>query len=414
MPYRVTNEDQPECDTPLRSSIHAKRKDHGFSIDTIAQEENTAPDIVESVLKGPLRRPDNTKYPTKNVSQGPSMAQRSLEVSFPPKAPIQCLYSAKYIGDLHWTKPDLIFTHGARGTLQSEAIANFIHGFVSLASRPKIFCFQGNMNLKSRVNMFAAVVESRGARHGHGVKASLISLGGRSMGARAAVMAATKETTHLVLVSYPLHTDKEVRDQILLDLPESVKAIFVSGDHDNMCDLDRLEVVRRNMKCKTWRVVVQDADHGMNVKPKAGTQDVGRKTGEIVADWLDNCDEELREGRISWDPEAEIAQWSGWSLEASAPYTAHDNHQEKAKNETSGIKTPADRKAKTRAKEDPDDKNLRPTDPVQVDYDNENLKRARPTKDDKNPKNSKLTRPAEATQDTDNLNPPKPKKRRKA
>ena len=83
------------------------------------------------------------------------------------------------------------------------------------------------------------------------------------MGARAAVMAATTETTHLVLVSYPLHTDKEVRDQILLDLPESVKAIFVSGDHDNMCDLDRLEAVRSNMKRRTWRVVVQDADHGM-------------------------------------------------------------------------------------------------------------------------------------------------------
>ena len=73
MPYRITNEDQPECDTPLRSSIHAKRKDHDFFIDTTAQEENTAPDIVESVLKVPLRRPDNTKYPTENVSQGPSM-----------------------------------------------------------------------------------------------------------------------------------------------------------------------------------------------------------------------------------------------------------------------------------------------------------------------------------------------------
>ena len=107
-------------------------------------------------------------------------------------------------------------------------------------------------------------------------------------------------------------------------------------------------------------------------------------------------------------------QWSGWSLEASAPYTAHDNHQDEAKNETSGIKTPADRKAKTRAKEDPDVKNIRPTDSVQADHDNENLKRARPTKDDKNPTNSKPTGPAEATQDTDNLNLPKPKKRRKA
>ncbi|KAL2040609.1 hypothetical protein N7G274_006588 [Stereocaulon virgatum] len=277
----------------------------------MVHDEKTAPDVVESIPKGPLRRPDDTKHLNVDISQDPSMAQRSLVIDFHPKAPIECLYSAKSIGDLHCTKPDLIFTHGAGGTLHSEAMTNFTHGFVSLASRPKIFCFKGNINLKSRVNMFAAVIESRGEHNGHGVKTSAISLGGRSMGARAAVMAATKDTTHLVLVSYPLHTNNEVRDEILLDLPQSIKVIFVSGDHDSMCDLDRLEAVRRKMKCKTWRVVVRNADHGMNVKPKAGTQDVGRKIGEVVAHWLGNCNEELSEGKVLWDPEAEISQWSG-------------------------------------------------------------------------------------------------------
>lgn len=140
------------------------------------------------------------------------------------------------------------------------------------------------------------------------------ALGGRSMGARAAVMAAKENTTHLVLVSYPLHSGKDVRDQILLDISEQVKVVFVSGDRDSMCDLDRLEAVRRRMKCKTWRIVVQDADHGMDVRPKAGTQSVGRKMGDVVAGWMEDPDEGKREGKIWWN--GEEAVWSGWAGES--------------------------------------------------------------------------------------------------
>lgn len=145
------------------------------------------------------------------------------------------------------------------------------------------------------------------------------------MGARAAIMAATDSTTHLVLVSYPLHTAEETRDQVLLDLPASIKVIFVSGDRDEMCDLERLEEVRRKMSCKTWRVVVQSADHGMNVKPKAGTQKVGRESGDVVAMWLESSDIGLREGKIVWDADQEMAQWSGfWSVGDAEPQTNAD------------------------------------------------------------------------------------------
>ena len=126
-------------------------------------------------------------------------------------------------------------------------------------------------------------------------------------------MAATEDATHLVLVSYPLHTAKETRDQALLNLSASVKVIFVSGDRDEMCDLERLEEVRKEMKCKSWRVVVQNADHGMNVKPKAGTREVGKKTGDVAAMWLEASDVGLREGRIIWNADEETAHWSGWS-----------------------------------------------------------------------------------------------------
>ncbi|CAD6577128.1 MAG: hypothetical protein ASARMPRED_008134 [Alectoria sarmentosa] len=241
-----------------------------------------------------------------------NLAQRSLQVPFPPKPPIQCVYTTKDASDVAATDEALIFTHGAGGTLQSDAMANFTHGFASHSRQSSILCFQGNMNLKSRVKMFSEVIASDLNVKTPGC------LGGRSMGARAAVMAVTKNSSHLVLVSYPLHTAKETRDQLLLDLPASIKVIFVCGDRDEMCDLERLEEVRRKMNCKTWRVVVQDADHGMNVKPKAGTQEVGRKTGDVVAMWLKASDTNSREGKIVWNADEETAQWSGWLLNDDA------------------------------------------------------------------------------------------------
>lgn len=241
-----------------------------------------------------------------------NLAQRSLQVPFPPKPPIQCVYTTKDASDVAGTDVALIFTHGAGGTLQSDAVANFTHGFASHSRQSSILCFQGNMNLKSRVKMFSEVIASD-----LNVKTPRC-LGGRSMGARAAVIAVTKNSSHLVLVSYPLHTAKETRDQLLLDLPASIKVIFVCGDRDEMCDLERLEEVRRKMSCKTWRVVVEDADHGMNVKPKAGTQEVGRKTGDVVAMWLKASDANPREGKIVWNTDEETAQWSGWLLNDDA------------------------------------------------------------------------------------------------
>lgn len=234
--------------------------------------------------------------------------QRALQVPFPPKAPINCVYTTKIIGDLARTDPALVFTHGAGGTLQSDAMANFTHGFSLHSQQSSILCFQGNMNLKSRVKMFSEVVASNSNAH------TPRCLGGRSMGARAAVMAATENTSHLVLVNYPLHTAKETRDQLLLDLPASIKVVFVSGARDKMCNLEKLEEVRSKMTCKTWRIVVENADHGMNVTPKVGTREVGKKTGDIVAMWLKSHDVNLREGKIAWNSDQETVQWSGWYL----------------------------------------------------------------------------------------------------
>lgn len=246
------------------------------------------------------------------------MGQHPFDISSSPKA-IACILTRPDNQDgskqnpSNLASPSLIFTHGAGGTLASEAIATFSLGF---GAQLPILCFQGTMNLKSRVNMFNAVIEYQNFSN---------CLGGRSMGARAAVMAASDLTKHLVLVSYPLHTNKEVRDKILVDLAPEFKVIFVTGDRDSMCDLQRLEAVRGKMRCKTWRIVVEGADHGMSLRPKAATEDVVKKSGEVVAAWVENHDECLREGRIFWNSEG-YAEWSGWCSKTSLVADSNGKH----------------------------------------------------------------------------------------
>jgi len=212
------------------------------------------------------------------------MSPKSFEVVYETRA-ISCLqYGDPPVG--------LVFTHGAGGTLSSDAMVNFASGF---AIHSSILCFKGNMNLNSRVKMFNAILEDQ---QSHGCSA----LGGRSMGARAAVMAATESTKFLILVSYPLRSDKgELRDKILLDIPAEINVLFISGDGDGMCELGELNGVRQKMKCSTWLVRVRRADHGMNVKPPKGTKIVGEETGRVAAEWLKERDAARTECEISFD-----------------------------------------------------------------------------------------------------------------
>ena len=130
--------------------------------------------------------------------------------------------------------------------------------------------------------------------------------GGRSMGARAAVMAATQlcttlrryqkiERVKLVLISYPLQGPKDVRDQILLDLPDRFEVMFIVGDKDAMCPLDLLEGVRERMRAWSRVVVVKGAGHGMDCGSK--TREVGEETGRVAARWV-NGEMEEDEGGV--------------------------------------------------------------------------------------------------------------------
>ena len=202
--------------------------------------------------------------------------------------------------------------------------------------------------------MFAAVAENQNFS---------TALGGRSMGARAAVVAITGDTKHLVLVSYPLHNLNDTRDQILLDLPASVQVLFISGDNDSMCDLKQLDDVRSKMKCDSWKITVKNATHGMVVKPKIGTEEVGKKTGEIAARWLEGSKEkDCREGEISWNAGESEVMWSGWlacsssSQDTKLPSSSkrkHPNRHQETSQEQNAAEDCDDVSTRTRRRQKP-------------------------------------------------------------
>ncbi|ETI24233.1 hypothetical protein G647_03602 [Cladophialophora carrionii CBS 160.54] len=222
----------------------------------------------------------------------------------------------------------LIFTHGAGGDLSAAAMVHFSEGFASsLGEGAGLVMFPGNMNVKARAATFDRVKQHELGEEYMKTAATrqevYFAYGGRSMGARAAVMAShvDEDVKMLVLVSYPLvGPSGDVRDKILLDTRPDVDVLFISGDHDSMCDMDLLDEVRGKMKARTWIVRVKGADHGMNLrggkKLKEGTKAVGGMTGKLAAGWLQERDQERKEMDLSWDGEHSDVVSSGWLASA--------------------------------------------------------------------------------------------------
>jgi predicted alpha/beta-hydrolase family hydrolase len=169
------------------------------------------------------------------------------------------------------------------------------------------------MNLASRVKGFHACIDhilkqdqdgaspkkkKEGTEQGNQRENRLL-LGGRSMGSRAAVIAATEylsapsnlslpnsseSSIDLILVSYPLiNGNKPMRDQILLDLPTHVRVLFITGSEDKMCPLEQLTTVRESMRAQSWMIVVEGLDHGMRGKRE---RELGEWAGRAAAEWV--------------------------------------------------------------------------------------------------------------------------------
>lgn len=105
------------------------------------------------------------------------------------------------------------------------------------------------------------------------------------------------------------------REQILLDLPAEANVLFISGSNDSMCSIKQLHATMSRMKARTWLIEVQGADHGMNVKPKAGTEAIVKRTGLLAAEWLLERDERKRYSSLSWSSAERKILSTGWQTE---------------------------------------------------------------------------------------------------
>ena len=315
----------------------------------IAFNTSTAPSVVEDVLKGPLRRPDNPKYPSENVSKDPSVAQRVLNVPFRKIAPFQCLYSAKYVGDTYWGKPALIFANGPEVAEDTETIASITRGFVGLSSRPALLFFQGKVDLDTTARMFDAIFKNGRLLAHENVYPKPHRLGGRGLGALAAARAVTEETTHLVLIGYPLQNEVGARDELFSELPAQLKILFVSADYDGA--REEIESVCQNLKCQSWKIAVEGSDQALKVETsETGTQEIAKMTGAVVARWLESCDEEMRDGKIVWNADEGVARWSGWAWNLMDK--AVDGRDQDPKPATKSGKKTSQRKGKRKSEDD--------------------------------------------------------------
>lgn len=190
------------------------------------------------------------------------------------------------------TKSLLIFTHGAGGGIENPATKLFAEGY-GATSMP-VLCFQGTMNLLNRVKLFETVLEfCREEYPGYEY-----AVGGRSMGARAAVMLAANHdgVQKIVAVSYPLISPKgEIREEILLDLRGDKTVFFQSGDKDSMCDAEQLDEVRKKMAASSNVFIKENADHGMSLVGKledkvSEVAQFRKELGEMAAKWVRRAD----------------------------------------------------------------------------------------------------------------------------
>lgn len=146
------------------------------------------------------------------------------------------------------------------------------------------------------------MLEREGSRQK--IRTRRLLLSGRNMGARAAVIAAIehleqrqsekhkgpteRSIVQLVPISYPLLGPKnELRDEILIDLPDDVDVLFIIGDKDVMCPLDLLGETRKHMNARSQLVTLKDADHVMHVKGVEREKDIGEEMGREAARWID-------------------------------------------------------------------------------------------------------------------------------
>lgn len=152
----------------------------------------------------------------------------------------------------HHVRPDpfCIFTHGKSTTLDDPHVRSFCLGFARTAP---ILLFQDYRDEILRVQTFRSLANSF---------SSVKAYSGRSLGARNAARATVFSTIkRVILVTFPLVRNLDVRHSDLLALSADTDVLFIIGDSDAMAPETHLKEIRQKMKARSWWIRLVGADH---------------------------------------------------------------------------------------------------------------------------------------------------------
>ncbi|CAM0957364.1 unnamed protein product [Alopecurus aequalis] len=197
--------------------------------------------------------------------------RRRADQHAPPPAPPSPLRT-----ELSERRPVVVFAHGAGAPSSSDWMTHWKEMLKDALDAVEVVIFDypymsgGKRRPPPKadklVDHHLSVVKNAVTEHpGHP-----LVLMGKSMGSRVSCMVASSDDINVsavICLGYPLKGAKGVlRDEILLKL--TTPTMFVQGNKDGLCPLDKLEFTRKKMTCQNELHVVDGGDHSFKVSQK--------------------------------------------------------------------------------------------------------------------------------------------------
>ncbi|XP_054706955.1 testis-expressed protein 30-like [Uloborus diversus] len=185
----------------------------------------------------------------------------------------------------------IVLTHGAGGDMHTSQLVALTKYLMNLNCFVLRFTCKG-LNMKYRMNVFNSVLEYLNETY----EPKGILIGGRSMGARSAVMLCSDpegtmntnlcdKIMGIICLSYPLHKPgdkKELREEPFRTLRTPV--FFLSGTKDEMCDKVSLDKILKKYNVDFDIHWLVGCDH--SAKPaKSYEDDMYTEAFQHVSDW---------------------------------------------------------------------------------------------------------------------------------
>lgn len=253
-------------------------------------------------FRQPSANPNSDPYPCRlYFTAVPALGSESAiptEANLPLKPATEKEYNGR-------PKPDVLLTHGANSQLDNPALDSFAEG---LASTHTVLCFEDQGSVQQRAATFKSLLDAY---------PSVTTFGGRSKGSVAAAEASLDSSVKkLILFSWPLSS--KTRNDLgrdLLQLQQDVDVLFVGGDRDELCDLEDLTKIRKEVRARSWFIRIEGADHGIRFE-MAKRRSVCEFAGTVAGQWLNGDvsafgqSEKAAEVLVSWDESKSSARKS--------------------------------------------------------------------------------------------------------